>query len=190
MLLLRRVAVVWLGWLLLLPLLGWVLVVWLLRGVTRARHRVALWGLLRVNRGRLRAWGGVQAVAASVLAIARSGIIVAGGVLPVKEATRHLAHAAAKLGQELQGALILRLCLLRVAIAWRLLLVTLGRLLIAGRWGVLLWISTLRLRIALRLRIIALLLCHGRRCKDDGGAPTQSEWAEKPTASGLRIHNG
>lgn len=164
LLLLRRILVAW------LLLLRGILIARLLRGIPGARGGVAARRLLRVNRRRLRTRCGVQAVAAAILAVALSRIIITGGVLPVEETAGHLAHATAKLGQKLKRALVLLLGLglLRVAVAW-------GLLLISRRWSVLLRITTLRLGITLGLLIVALLLCHGRRGQDDGSTPTQSQ---------------
>ena len=129
-----------------------ILIAGLLRGVSGRRLlRVIRCSLLLIVRRGLLTRARIQAVAA-VLTIAGRGCIVAGGVLSVKEAAHHFAHAMAEFGKKLQRIFILRRRLLWVA-------VTLRRLLIAGRRCglILLRITTLR------LRIVALLgLCRGR----------------------------
>lgn len=164
-------------------LLRGVLIAGLRLGIGRTGHGVSLRRLLRIGLSGLRARGGVQAVAAAVLTVALRWGVIAGGVLAIEKAACHLAHALAKLRQKLQRAFILRLgLLLRIAIAGRGLLVTL-------RGAVLLRITTL-LGISLLLRIVALLsLRHAHGGREDGEAPAQSNGADQPPASGLRIHD-
>lgn len=107
--------------------------------------------LLRITGGGLRARGGVQAVSAAIRAIGRRRGVIAGGIPSIKETPRHFTHALAKLGQKLQRAFIMRgrLLGLRISLRW---------LLVALRGGVLLRITTLRLRVARGRWIVALLL--------------------------------
>lgn len=189
-LLLRRVVVARLSLRLLLRLLLGILIAGLWLGVARTRKGISLRRLLRIIGHCLRARRGVQAVAASVLTVALRWGVVAGGVLSIEKTACHLAHALAKFRQKLQRAFILRLgLLLRIAVALWCLLVTLRCLLIARRRAVLLRITTL-LWITLLLRIVALLsLRHARGSREDGETPAQSNGADQPPASGLRIHN-
>ena len=99
----------------------------------------------------MRARGGVQAVSAAIRAIGRRRGVIAGGIPSIKETPRHFTHALAKLGQKLQRAFIMRgrLLGLRISLRW---------LLVALRGGVLLRITTLRLRVTRGRWIVALLL--------------------------------
>lgn len=130
----------------------WIIVAWLRLWLLRVLIAgLGLW-LLRIIGHLILTWRGIEAVA-TVGAVVWRRIVVAGGILAVKDTAHHFTHAFAELGQKLDRIFILCLLLLWIAVALRRR--RLVRLLIVRRRRRL---SVLRLRITARcLRIVALL---------------------------------